>query len=171
MTAVPDSHCAACGAPFADLTGWPRVCAVCGQIAYKNPLPVAVALVPVGRGVLVTVRGPAVPGAGQAAFPGGYVEWGESWQQALCRELREETGLMADPAAVRHFWTASNPAGTHILIFGLLPPLAALPSFTPNPETAALRVVSAPERLAFSLHTAALARFFGAAVPDPTEET
>src|SRR4029078_3947855 len=41
------SYCSYCGSAFAAEQPWPRECAACGNITYRNPLPVAVAVVPV----------------------------------------------------------------------------------------------------------------------------
>ena len=79
---------------------WPRVCAACGTIAYRNPLPVAVALLPVfdarGTGLVVITR-TIEPQRGGVALPGGFVDLGETWQKAVVRELKEETGIEARP--------------------------------------------------------------------------
>ena len=40
-------------------------------------------------------------GQGRVVGVGGHVEPGESGRQAACRELAEETGLLADPAQLR----------------------------------------------------------------------
>ena len=36
-------------------------------------------------------------------FPGGGIEAGESLNEALCREVREESGMMVKPASIREF--------------------------------------------------------------------
>lgn len=92
---APDSHCSSCGSPYGEgVSGWPRTCAACGTVAYRNPLPVAVALQPVydtqGTALVVITRTVA-PALGGVALPGGYVDDREDWRQAVVRELKEET--------------------------------------------------------------------------------
>ena len=36
-------------------------------------------------------------------FPGGGIEPGEGMEEALCREVREETGFAVDPATIREY--------------------------------------------------------------------
>ncbi|WP_456044155.1 NUDIX domain-containing protein, partial [Streptomyces tendae] len=96
---APDSHCSSCGSPYGEgVSGWPRTCAACGTVAYRNPLPVAVALQPVydtqGTALVVITRTVA-PALGGVALPGGYVDDREDWRQAVVRELKEETGIDA----------------------------------------------------------------------------
>jgi len=118
-----------------------------------NPLPVAVALVPVGEGLLAIRRG-IPPRLGAVALPGGFIELNESWQQAAAREVFEETQLVLDPASFRVFDVCSAPDGT-VLIFGLTDPLesATLSAFTPTAETSERLVVADRMELAFPLHT------------------
>jgi ADP-ribose pyrophosphatase YjhB (NUDIX family) len=126
--------------------------------SYLNPKPVAVAVQPVGAGLLVVRRG-IPPAENLLALPGGYIDVDETWQVAAARELAEETGLRADPSAVRLFDTLSAPDGT-LLVFGLLPGIDELPDFVANSETLSLEVLTGPEQLGFDLHTQVADRWF-----------
>lgn len=164
-TAVRDSHCSACGARYPDGTGWPRQCPSCGSWAYRNPLPVAVALVPVRDGSdtgLVVIRRTIEPSRGTLALPGGFIDLGESWEQAVARELGEETGIAASPAEVALADALTDDAGAYLLLFGLLPERAAheLPPSVPTAETAGYELLCAPAELGFPLHTVAARRWF-----------
>src|SRR5690606_33625987 len=51
-----DSHCSYCGRPFRPDAPWPRICTHCGRTTYRNPLPVAVVLLPIDDEGLLVVR-------------------------------------------------------------------------------------------------------------------
>jgi ADP-ribose pyrophosphatase YjhB (NUDIX family) len=164
---MPDryAHCTFCGARFVPGRPWPRRCAACGETSYLNPKPVAVAVQPVGGGLLVVRRG-IPPARGRLALPGGYIDIGETWQAAAVRELFEETALTADPSGVRLYDTVSAPDGT-LLVFGLLPALAtaaAMPPSAPNDESLGWKILEAPAELGFSTHTAVADRYFAEVV-------
>ncbi|MHC0433086.1 NUDIX domain-containing protein [Streptomyces sp. O3] len=158
------SHCSSCGAPYAAASGWPRACAACGDMAYRNPLPVAVALLPVrdrrGAGLAVITRTIA-PARGTVALPGGYVDHREDWRRAVVRELAEETGIEAAADDVRLADALSSPDG-HLLVFGLLPerPIEELPASVPTKETDGWHVLHEPDTLGFPLHTLAVRAWF-----------
>ncbi|MFD9843499.1 NUDIX domain-containing protein [[Kitasatospora] papulosa] len=160
---MKDSHCGNCGALYASGT-WPRTCTACGRTAYRNPLPVAVALLPVtgtdGTGLVVITRA-IPPHRGRIALPGGYIDETEDWRHAVVRELREETGIRADETDVRLADALSSPDG-HLLLFGLLPPRPAgeLPPSVPTDETSGHAVLRTPGELAFPLHTRAVRAWF-----------
>ncbi|MEV6694783.1 NUDIX domain-containing protein [Micromonospora sp. NPDC051196] len=165
MTGVSHSHCSYCGSAYPAPAGWPRLCTDCGQTVWRNPLPVAVALLPVrtasGLGVVV-VRRAIEPARGLLALPGGFIEYGEQWSEALVRELWEETGLVADAEDAELVAVQSAPAGGTLLIFGELPtrPVEELPASAPTAEATEWLVLTQPTELAFSTHTEVLAAFF-----------
>ncbi len=152
-----DSFCSSCGVQFYPPPGaYPRRCAACGEVTFRNPIPVAVALVPVPGGLL-TVQRAVEPRMGEFALPGGFVDFGESWQEACAREVREETGVVIDAGAITPAAVHSTPDGSRVLIFGLCPPVETMPTLVPNAETMSLGVYPGPAgstpELAFPLHT------------------
>jgi len=160
------AHCSYCGTRYPDGLPWPRTCAGCGETTWSNPLPVAVVLLPVsygdgGHGIVV-VRRDIEPFRGDIALPGGFIETGESWQEAAVRELKEETGLSANPDEVDLFDVQSSPNGYSLLVFGLLPPRPAqdLPPSRPTEESMEWFVVRESVRLCFPTHTRAMAEYF-----------
>ncbi|GHE36586.1 NUDIX domain-containing protein [Streptomyces capitiformicae] len=162
---APDSHCSSCGAPYGEgVSGWPRTCEACHTVAYRNPLPVAVALQPVydtkGTALVVITRTIA-PARGGTALPGGFIDHREDWRHAVVRELKEETGICAADRDVRLADAMSSPDG-HLLLFGLLPerPAANLPPPAATDETEGWHLLRRPTELAFPLHTLAVQAFF-----------
>jgi ADP-ribose pyrophosphatase YjhB (NUDIX family) len=153
------SHCSSCGRGFPPETGWPRVCA-CGAVAYRNPAPVAVLLVPVEDEGLLLVRR-AQPPVG-LALPSGFIEIGETWRDAAARELREETGVGIEPSTVTPYDVQSGRDDT-LLVFAGVPavPRDALSRFKPGDEVTAIEVARGPRRdLVFPLDAQAVARWF-----------
>ncbi|MEO0370305.1 MAG: NUDIX hydrolase [Pseudomonadota bacterium] len=62
----------------------------------RHPKLAALAVV-IRKGQVLLVKRRNEPDAGLWGFPGGHVDLGETAMQAAVRELREETGIMADP--------------------------------------------------------------------------
>ncbi len=64
--------------------------------AYKNSIVLVAIYVCIGERILWIRRGIA-PQVGKWAIPGGYMEQGETPEQAACRELLEETCIRVEP--------------------------------------------------------------------------
>lgn len=157
------SHCSWCGRRYPDGLGWPRGCSGCGRTSYRNPIPVAVVVLPVDDGVLMVRRG-IPPGQGLLAFPGGFINYGESWTTAAARELLEETGVTIDPDELSVVRVASAPDST-LLIFARAARRTtdSLPAFVPGEEVSEriiLRRPPGPGEVAFSLHDEVVRAFF-----------
>ena len=89
------SYCPLCGTPAKTglIEGKNRkFCPSCSFVDYKNPLPVALAIPVRDKEFLLIKRGIA-PRKGAWGFPSGFIESGETPEQACLRELKEETGL------------------------------------------------------------------------------
>ena len=84
----------------------------CGWRWYANPLPAAGVLIeretPDGEPAILLLRRAVEPGAGDWDLPAGYLDPGESMEEAALREARR--GGRAGGGAGRSWW-ASTPAG------------------------------------------------------------
>jgi len=152
-----NTYCSFCGSMFTR-TDWPRRCNHCGNSVYRNPLPVAVVLQPVGNG-LVVIRRNTEPRKGTLTLPGGYVDFGETWQEAARREFLEETGI--DAGRELSLYDVQNGLDNTLVIFGLatnLPPDVVKP-FSSR-ETQEVAIIMEPEVLGFPLHTEVVKRYF-----------
>jgi ADP-ribose pyrophosphatase YjhB (NUDIX family) len=153
---MKDTYCSFCGAAYAEKS-WPRHCCACGMTVWRNPVPVVVVVQPVGDGILAVRRG-IEPKRGKLALPGGYIDAGETWQEAAARELREETGIHRLPTSFALMRVESSTDRSKIVVFCVGDPIGAadVPPFRPNEEVTELKVLLETVALAFPTHTEAL---------------
>jgi 8-oxo-dGTP diphosphatase len=83
-------YCPRCAQP-AEIA-YPRSlsCPHCGYGAYYNPKPVAAAIPVTPDGGIILLRRAFEPGKDLWTFPGGFVDLGESVEEAARREVQEE---------------------------------------------------------------------------------
>jgi len=132
--------------------------------SYVNPIPVVLGILLVNHnnkvGVLVQQRA-IPPKVGEWALTGGYMSDGESWQESLVREVREELGLETDPNKYVIYDVDHSTNKTQVLIAGfyteVFSSLDKIP-FIPNNEVTDIKVIWQPTELAFPVHTSLVKR-------------
>ena len=91
-------HCPRCASPLEHADGQ-VMCGACGFEQWAHSSPAVSAFVGDDRGRVLLGRRAVEPDAGLWDSPGGFLEEGEDPLAGLRRELREETGLAAEPGA------------------------------------------------------------------------
>ena len=82
-------------------------CSKCGNEmeVYQNPIPTVDVIIEIGSKGIVLIKRKNPPYGW--AIPGGFVDYGESLEEAAVREAKEETSL--DVRLIRQFHTYSDP--------------------------------------------------------------
>src|SRR5919112_245483 len=105
--------CGRCGGETAPLSGeLARRCARCGMLHYPRLSPAVIVLVRDGSRVLLA-RSPGFP-AGMYSELAGFVEPGESIEETIKREVREEVGIEVEN--VRYFGSQPWPFPNSLMI-------------------------------------------------------
>ncbi|WP_232686687.1 NUDIX domain-containing protein [Halobacterium zhouii] len=98
---IPD-YCPHCGTELGERDVEGRVrkwCSTCERPVYRNAVPCGDVTVVDGERALLVQRG-VPPGEGEWSIPGGHLEVDEEPRVGAARELREETGVVAEPDAL-----------------------------------------------------------------------
>jgi 8-oxo-dGTP diphosphatase len=117
---IAPKYCSQCGCNIEvrEVDGRTReVCSNCGMVFYRNPLPVAAAIVLNRNREVLLVKRKNEPRKGMWCLPTGFAELDESIDQACLRELSEETGVKGNVArliAVRS--TTIEPYGDLLVV-------------------------------------------------------
>jgi len=137
--------CSSCGQPLAlrQLAGDTRArpqCTGCGTIHYENP-KVLVWCFAHWQDRVLFCRRATEPAKGYWGPPAGFVELGETLEEAAVRETREEAGITLDPASLILFKVVSLPHMSQIYV-GFRAALPAEPILAPGPEVLEARMWS-----------------------------
>ncbi len=93
-----------------------RVCPVCGWVYYPKPNQASAVAILQGGGVLM-VRRKHEPFQGQWTMPSGFLEYGESPEEAALREMREEIGVHVElTGLVDVLMERGDPRGLCLLV-------------------------------------------------------
>lgn len=89
------------------------VCAACSFIFYQDPKVVAATIFTLDSGIVLLKRA-VEPALGKWVFPGGYVDRGESVQEAAIRETREESRLEVSLVSLLNVY--SYPRSPNVIV-------------------------------------------------------
>ncbi|MDR1527950.1 MAG: NUDIX domain-containing protein [Dysgonamonadaceae bacterium] len=90
-------YCPKCGSPrFGENNFKSKKCADCGFIYYFNASAAVAAFITDKDGQLLVAKRAHEPAKGMLDLPGGFVDLQETGEEALKREIMEETGLLID---------------------------------------------------------------------------
>ena len=152
----PKTHCYYCGNRLTRkyVEGGNRLfCETCRAPIYENPVPATSLVVIDSEKGVVLVKRDVEPKKGYWCLPGGFVELGETPEQAALRELREETGLNGQIDKLLGVTADKSDRYGNVLMIGYLVKRFS-GSLTPGDDAAAAAYFQ-PEKLpeiAFSSH-------------------
>lgn len=95
------AYCPACGSKhFQVKTEKSKQCENCGFEYFLNPSAATAAFIRNDRGELLVVKRRMEPGKGTLDLPGGFADIGETIEECVVREVKEETGLTVSRASL-----------------------------------------------------------------------
>ena len=94
-------------------------CPACKAIHYQNPKPTAT-LICIKNNQILLVKRAFKPAKGEWSLPGGFMELGETLEEAALRELKEETNLYGEVVKLLGHCSHFNSVFGDILLIGML---------------------------------------------------
>ncbi len=130
-------------------------CPDCSRFYYRNPIPAACCFVRRAPDELLFAQRAVHPCKGEWTLPGGFVELGETTEEAALRELLEETNLRASSARLIGVSTKQSPVSGAIMVLGyIVDQWEGEDEMRPDTDAMDLRFFKKDERpnLPFSVH-------------------
>jgi len=101
--------CPLCGSDrFVESGPLSRHCEACGFSYYSNPKGSTAAFILNDRGELLCGVRAKEPARGTLDLVGGFIDLDETAEEGMCREIREETGLLIRPSQLRYLFSHPN---------------------------------------------------------------
>ena len=119
--------CPVCGSSrFVENNFKSKRCGECGFVYYANPCSATAAFIVNDRHELLVVRRAKEPAKGTLDLPGGFCDMGETVEEGMRREIKEETGL--EVTDIRYLFSSPNVymysgMGVHTLDMDFLVPV------------------------------------------------
>ena len=110
--------CPRCGAAAAAERLVPFRCVACEFTLFFNPVVGVAGIIRRPDGAILLLRRAKDPAKGKLGVPGGFVDFGESAEDGLRREAREEVGLQLE--AVEFFLSHPNQYTYRDVTYGVL---------------------------------------------------
>lgn len=107
-------HCPRCGAGIAAFEP-PLRCGSCGFVRYFNPTCAVAAFLLEPGGRALFIRRACEPALGKLAMAGGFIDPGETAEEALLRELREEVGVELHSPSYLGSWPNRYPTAAGVV--------------------------------------------------------
>ena len=149
-------YCSQCSKKnsFSQIDGEIRYhCSYCNTIHYQNPKPTAT-LICMKNDVILLVKRAFEPAKGEWSLPGGFIELGETPEDAAKRELKEETNL--DGKAIKLIGSCShfNSIFGDVLLLGLTMKIEKWDNLVPGDDAqdAKLFKLNNSPKMAFQCH-------------------
>ena len=114
-------YCSTCNTKnnFSTIEGELRYhCPNCKTIHYQNPKPTAT-LICIKKNEILLVKRAFPPAKGEWSLPGGFIELGETPEDAAKRELKEETNLNGEVVKLLGHCSHFNSIFGDILLIGM----------------------------------------------------
>ena len=109
-------------------------CNSCRIVLYENPIPSVAVVLNDNKQRILLVRRSVEPGIGQWCLPGGFIEMGETPNQAAIRELQEEIGITVNALELLDIGTHLNGYYGDVLIIGFEAGVSVEQSLTPGDD-------------------------------------
>ena len=100
-------YCPVCGSEHFEVHNFKsKKCRDCGFTYYANPCFATAAFIVNDRDEMLVVRRAKEPAKGTLDLPGGFVDMGETVEEGMIREIKEETGL--DVTNIEYLFSSPN---------------------------------------------------------------